>query len=119
MCFNLEINRPLYFVLVFQYVFFFIDFKLGLKTVSFLFDLFLFIDFFSSRSKGVSQWVKGLLCKHEDLSLSLQHPHQKLNIAVHTCSSGRVGRARRIHPKSCCHAELGSFRFSGRPLLKN
>lgn len=29
-----------------MYVFFFIDFKLGCKTVSFLFDLFLFIDFF-------------------------------------------------------------------------
>lgn len=52
MCFNLEINRPLYFVLVFQYVFFFIDFKLGLKTVSSLFDLFLFIDFFLLGVRG-------------------------------------------------------------------
>lgn len=97
-----------------MYVFFFIDFKLNFKTMSFLFDLFLFIDIFSSRGEGVSQWAKGFLCKHEDLSLSLQHPHQKLNFTVHTCNSVWGGRTR-----SCYHAESGSSRFSGRPLLKN
>lgn len=37
-------------------------------------------------TKEMVQWVRCLLSRHEDLSLDLQHPREKLVMEVQTCN---------------------------------
>lgn len=53
------------------------------------------------------QWARCLLSRHEDLSLDLQHPHEKLVMQVQTCnpSTGET-RDRRIMGRTCSQPSL-------------
>lgn len=61
-------------------------------------------------TKGMVQWVRCLLSRHEDLSLDLQHPHEKLVMEVHSNPSTGETRDRRIMKLICSQPSLNGSR---------